>query len=73
MERGTERRTERGTEVRCGPRARLDWTHPKSVKCLFQSIGQKLSILIYSLRSLAQLHSLLSCLSQVGRSQRSCA
>ena len=25
MERGTVR----GTEVRCGPRARLDWTHPK--------------------------------------------
>ena len=33
-----ERRTERGTEVRCGPRARLDWTRltQKSVKCLFQ-------------------------------------
>ena len=26
---------ERGTEVRCGPRARLDWTHPKICKMPF--------------------------------------
>ena len=32
---GMERGTERGTGVRCGPRARLDWTHPKICKMPF--------------------------------------
>ena len=32
---GMERGTERGTEVRCGQRARLDWTHPKICKMHF--------------------------------------
>ena len=31
----TRNGTERGTEVRCGPRARLDWTHPKICKMPF--------------------------------------
>ena len=47
--RNAERGTERGTEVKCRPRAivtvraraslftgLVDWTHPKSVRCLFQ-------------------------------------
>ena len=61
MKAGTqERGTERGTEVKCGPRAiitctvragrlySLDWTGLTQ-----NSVGQKLSILIYSLKLLA--------------------
>ena len=55
-ERGTERGMERGTEVKFGLRAFIiiHWTGltQKSVRCLF-SVGQKLSILIYSLDLLA--------------------
>ena len=58
-----ERGTERGTEVKCGPRAIITctyaqgvfihWTGLDSPKNLFFSVGQKLSILIYSLKLLA--------------------
>ena len=57
MKAGTQ---ERGTEVKCGPRActvharrlySLDWLD--SPKNLFYSVEQKLSILIYSLKLLA--------------------
>ena len=54
--RNAERGTERGTEVKFGLRAFIiiHWTGltQKSVRCLF-SVGQKLSILIYSLNLLA--------------------
>ena len=65
QERGTVRGTERGTEVKCGPRAIITctgpyaqgvfihWTGLDSPKNLFFSVGQKLSILIYSLKLLA--------------------
>ena len=61
MKAGTqERGTERGTEVKCGPSAIITaqgvfihWTGLDSPKNLFFSVGQKLSILIYSLKLLA--------------------
>ena len=60
QERGTERGTERGMEVKCGPSLApyaqgvfIHWTGLDSPKNLFYSVGQKLSILIYSLKLLA--------------------